>query len=353
MLQSHRGGRKVSKNERKPLIQVKDLVKYFDIKNKGQLHAVDHITFDIYPGETLGLVGESGCGKSTVGNVLMRLLPPTGGEMIYKGKNVFKVSKIKDNFELCSKIQIIFQDPYSSLNPRKTIRSILMEAYKIHKLGSGKKLDNMVSALCADCGITEDLLNKYPHELDGGKRQIVGIARALSLSPEFIVCDEPVSSLDVSIQAMIINLLIDLQKKRGLSYLFISHDLSVVRHISNRIAVMYLGQMIEIADTDEIFENAVHPYTIALLSAIPKVEIGKNVTRIVLKGDVTSPLNPVEGCRFAPRCWMAQDICKTKTPQLQPVDEKGHCVACHFWKESRLIAEKVLKEQENASEGVL
>lgn len=340
----------MNENTKLPMIQVKDLMKYFDIKGKGQLHAVDHVSFDIYPGETLGLVGESGCGKSTVGNVLMRLHAPTGGEMLYNGKDVFKATSKADRFKMCSKIQIIFQDPYSSLNPRKTIRSILMEAYKIHKLGSGKELESKIRELCADCGITEDLLNKYPHELDGGKRQIVGIARALSLSPEFLVCDEPVSSLDVSIQASIINLLMDLQKKRGLSYLFISHDLSVVRHISNRIAVMYLGQIIEIAETDEIFENAVHPYTIALLSAIPKIEVDKNVSRIVLKGDVPSPMNPTAGCRFAPRCWMAKDICKSETPGLQPVGDNGHCVACHFWEESNVMAEKVLKEQKRVSD---
>lgn len=333
----------MNEKKTKPLIQVKHLKKYFQIKDKGELHAVDDVSFDIYPGETLGLVGESGCGKSTVGNVLMRLHTPTGGEMLYNDKDVFKVTKAEDKFEMCSKIQIIFQDPYSSLNPRKTIRSILTEAYKIHKLGSGKELEEKVKVLCADCGITEELLNKYPHELDGGKRQIVGIARALSLSPKFIVCDEPVSSLDVSIQATIINLLMDLQRKHQLSYLFISHDLSVVRHISNRIAVMYLGQVIEIADTDEIFEHAVHPYTIALLSAIPKVEIGKKIARIVLKGDVPSPLNPPEGCRFAPRCWMANEICKTQTPMLRKVDDNGHGAACHFWEDARTMAEKVQK----------
>lgn len=332
----------MAENNQKPLIQVENLKKYFEIKDKGQLKAVDDVSFDIYPGETLGLVGESGCGKSTVGNVLMRLHKATGGQMLFKDKSVFEATGKADQFELCSKIQIIFQDPYSSLNPRKRIRSILKEAYKIHKLGTEKEVDEKIEQLCDDCGISRDLLNKYPHELDGGKRQIVGIARALSLSPEFIVCDEPVSSLDVSIQATIINLLMDLQKKRGLSYLFISHDLSVVRHISNRIAVMYLGQMIEIAETDAIFEGAAHPYTIALLSAIPKVEIGKKVSRIVLKGDVPSPLNPPPGCRFAPRCWMAQEICKTQNPELVDMGEGGgHCVACHFWKESRQKAQEI------------
>lgn len=326
----------------KPLIQVKDLKKYFEIKDKGYLKAVDDVSFEIYPGETLGLVGESGCGKSTVGNVLMRLHKATAGTMLYNDKSVFEATGKSDKFELCSKIQIIFQDPYSSLNPRKRIRSILKEAYKIHKLGTDQEMDEKIDQLCDDCGISKDLLNKYPHELDGGKRQIVGIARALSLSPEFIVCDEPVSSLDVSIQATIINLLMDLQKRRGLSYLFISHDLSVVRHISNRIAVMYLGQIIEIAKTDAIFEGAAHPYTIALLSAIPKVEPGKKVSRIVLKGDVPSPLNPPPGCRFEPRCWMAQEICKTKNPELVDIGEEGgHCTACHFWKESRQRAKEL------------
>jgi len=323
----------VNETTQAPLIQIKNLKKHFPIKNKGILHAVDGIDLEIYEGETLGLVGESGCGKSTVGNVVMRLLPPTGGEMNYRGQNVFTMSP-RERLAICRKMQIIFQDPYSSLNPRKTIRSILKESYQIHKLAKGTALENAIRELCQDTGIPEELLNKYPHELDGGKRQIVGIARALSLAPDFIVCDEPVSSLDVSIQSTIINLLMILQKSRGLSYLFISHDLSVVRHISNRIAVMYLGQIIEIAPTDNIFENALHPYTIALLSAVPKVEIGRKVTRIVLKGDVPSPLNPSEGCRFAPRCWMSRDICKTTTPVLQEAED-GHRVACHFFQEAK------------------
>ncbi len=318
----------------KPLVQVKNLKKHFAIKGKGMLHAVDDISFEIYPGETLGLVGESGCGKSTVGNVLVRLHKPTAGDFLFSGTSVFKADA-REGFDLCRKMQIIFQDPYSSLNPRKTIRMILQEGYEIHKIASGAEMDRQIRQLCAETGISEDFLNKYPHELDGGNRQIVGIARALSLSPEFVVCDEPVSSLDVSIQATIINLLMDLQRKKNLAFLFISHDLSVVRHISNRIAVMYLGQIIELAETDEMFSNTLHPYSIALLSAVPKVEIGHRVSRIVLKGDVPSPLNPTEGCRFAPRCWMAGEICKTVTPPLVDVDGKGHKVACHFWQESR------------------
>ena len=230
------------------------------------------------------------------------------------------------------------------MNPRKTVRSILLEAYKIHHMGSGEQLKKLVDDLCADAGITQDLLSKYPHELDGGKRQIVGIARALSLSPKFIVCDEPVSALDVSIQATIINLLMDLQKKRGLSFLFISHDLSVVRHISNRIAVMYLGEIIELAETDEIFANAMHPYAIALLSAVPRVQVGRKVKRIVLKGDVPSPIDPGPGCRFAPRCWMAKDICFQQAPEYREVSP-GHHVACHFCEESRKKAEALQAEQ--------
>lgn len=327
-----------------PLIRVNNLKKHFTLKNGAKLHAVDGITFDIRSGETLGLVGESGCGKSTVGNVLMRLLPPTDGEMFFEDQSVFKAAG-RQKLELCKQMQIIFQDPYSSLNPKKTIRAILMEAYKIHRIAKGAELDAAIRDLCADTGISEDLLSKYPHELDGGKRQIVGIARALSLSPKFIVCDEPVSSLDVSIQATIINLLMSLQRKRGLSFLFISHDLSVVRHISNRIAVMYLGQIIELAETDEIFANALHPYTIALLSAVPKVKIGEKVKRIVLHGDVPSPVDPSDACRFAPRCWMSQPICSEVRPEYKETTP-GHFVACHFSSESRLKAKDAQEKME-------
>jgi len=325
-------------DNKEPLVKVRGLKKHFNIPGKGKLHAVDGVDFDVYAGETLGLVGESGCGKSTVGNVLLRLHEKTDGQMLFRGTDVFN-SRGAESFELCKKIQIIFQDPYSSLNPRKTIRAILREAFQIHKIAKGDALEKRVRELCKDAGLSEELLDKYPHELDGGKRQVVGIARALSLSPEFIVCDEPVSSLDVSIQATIINLLMDLQEKRGLSFLFISHDLSVVRHISNRIAVMYLGEIIEMASTDEIFENAQHPYTIALLSAVPKVEIDSKVSRIVLKGDVVSPINPGKGCRFASRCWMSQDVCRENSPTLEESAE-GHKVACHFWRESRELAKQ-------------
>ena len=297
------------------------------------LHAVDDVSFEVYAGETLGLVGESGCGKSTVGNVVMRLLPKTDGHLLFRGKDVFASSGDED-FGYRRKMQIIFQDPYSSLNPRKTIKTILSEAYEIHKIVSAKDLPRRIEELCETVGIATNLLDHYPHELDGGMRQVVGIARALSLSPEFIVCDEPVSSLDVSIQAKIINLLMDIQKKMNLSFLFISHDLSVVRHISNRIAVMYLGQIVEIADTDTMFNNTLHPYSLALLSAVPRLNVDTKVSRIVLTGDVPSPLNPKPGCRFAPRCWMAEKMCGDACPPLIEV-EPGHRVACYFAEQSR------------------
>ena len=316
-----------------PLIQAQHLKKYFKITKNKTLHAVDDVSFDIYPGETLGLVGESGCGKSTVGNVIMRLLPRTEGKLLYRGKDVFQADR-EEALALCQKMQIIFQDPYSSLNPRKTIRSILSEAYEIHRYGTKEEISKAVEALCERVQIPMNLLDHFPHELDGGMRQIVGIARALSLNADFIVCDEPVSSLDVSIQARIVNLLMDIQKEMGLSYLFISHDLSVVRHISSRIAVMYLGQIVEIAETDEMFANTRHPYSLALLSAVPRVDVDKKVSRIVLKGDVPSPVNPKPGCRFAPRCWMAQEICRQEAPAMSEV-APGHCVACHFAQETR------------------
>lgn len=319
--------------DRKPLVEIEHLKKYFPIPGKGLLHAVDDISLKIMPHETLGLVGESGCGKSTVGNVLMQLLSPTSGSVRLEGKDVF-LARGKERMEVHQKMQMIFQDPYSSLNPKKTIRSILEEPLRIHKLYSGVAMEERVRELALMAGLETYVLDKFPHELDGGKRQMVGIARALALSPKFIVCDEPVSALDVSVQATILNLLMDLQKQMGLTYLFVSHDLSVVRHISNRVAVMYLGQIIELAPTDVIFENTRHPYSIALLSAVPKIEFDNRSSRIVLNGDVPSPINPADGCRFAPRCWMACENCKKLKPELTEV-EPGHFVACPYWKESR------------------
>ena len=324
----------MSKNREQPIIELKNLKKYFDIAEKGKLHAVDDISFTINAGETVGLVGESGCGKSTVGNVIMRLLSATSGEVLYRGKNIFDASN-KKNMELYQKMQIIFQDPYSSLNPKKTILQILSEPYKIHHLISSKKeLKEKIDDLLDMCGIESYVLEKYPHELDGGRRQLIGIARALSLNPEFIVCDEPVSSLDVSIQATIINLLMRLQKEKNISYLFISHDLSVVRHISDVIVVMYLGQIVEWAPVDELFKNPRHPYSIALLSAIPKIADKPQENSIVLKGDVMSPINPKPGCRFISRCWMVSESCKGIVPELKEISP-GHYVRCPFCDRSK------------------
>ena len=316
-----------------PLIQIKNLKEYFNISGKGKLHAVDDITLDIMPNETLGLVGESGCGKSTVGKILVRLLDATSGEVIFEGKDLLKMKK-EELKEIRQEIQIIFQDPYSSLNPRKTVRSILSVPLKQHSNLKEEELENRILELAKKAGLEPYVLDMYPHELDGGKRQMVGIARALALNPKFIVCDEPVSALDVSVQATIINLLMDLQKEMNLTSVFISHDLSVVRHISDRIAVMYLGQIVEIAETDEIFNNTLHPYSIALLSAVPKIEFENKAQRSVLKGDVPSPLNPGPGCRFAPRCWMACEKCFKEDSVLTEV-KPNHFVACPYWAETQ------------------
>ena len=320
--------------EKKPLIEVKNLKKYFQVGSGKTLHAVDDVSFSLEKGQTLGLVGESGCGKSTVGTVIMRLQDPTSGELLFEGKDIFKCKNRKENLQYCKEMQIVFQDPYSSLNPKKTIRSILSEGYLIHHTVSKKDLNDVLALLSEKTGISKDMWDQYPHELDGGKRQVVGIARALSMNPKFIVCDEPVSSLDVSVQAKVLNLLMDLQKEMNLSYLFISHDLSVVKHISDRIAVMYLGQIVETADKETLFADTRHPYSIALLSTIPKVDVENKVSRIVLKGDVPSPINPKPVCRFANRCWMSQPICFEQEPELKEVSP-GHCVKCHFAEKSR------------------
>lgn len=320
--------------EKRPLIEVKNLKKYFQVGSGKTLHAVDDVSFSLEKGQTLGLVGESGCGKSTVGTVIMRLQDPTSGELLFEGKDIFKCKNRKENLQYCKEMQIVFQDPYSSLNPKKTIRSILSEGYLIHHTVSKKDLNDVLALLSEKTGISKDMWDQYPHELDGGKRQVVGIARALSMNPKFIVCDEPVSSLDVSVQAKVLNLLMDLQKEMNLSYLFISHDLSVVKHISDRIAVMYLGQIVETADKETLFADTRHPYSIALLSAIPKVDVENKVSRIVLKGDVPSPINSKPVCRFANRCWMSQPICFEQEPELKEVSP-GHCVKCHFAEKSR------------------
>lgn len=309
------------------LIEVHNLKKYFRV-SEGELHAVDDVSFSIAKGETLGLVGESGCGKSTIGRVLLRLLPHTSGQVIYDGENIFDYDEQK-MLSMRTKMQMIFQDPYSCLNPRKTIGQIIAEPLIINKIVPRSELNDVVLELMDKGGIRKKLFNSYPHELDGGRQQRVGIIRALALNPEFIVCDEPVSSLDVSIQAQILNLLQDLQEERGLTYLFISHDLSVVKYISNRIVVMYLGKIMEISESRELFKNSAHPYTQALLSAVPSPTYGTHRERILLKGDVPSPVNPKPGCRFAQRCQYAKDCCFTEEPALKEI-APGHKAACHL-----------------------
>ena len=310
------------------LLEVKHLKKYFNTKN-GLLHAVDDVSFDIERGETLGLVGESGCGKSTIGRAILRLHEPTGGEVLLNGVDVTKLNK-QELRALRQKMQIVFQDPYSSLDGRKSVFESIGEPLVIQKVCKSKKeYEERVYELMETVGLAERLVNAYPHELDGGRRQRVGIARALALNPEFLVLDEPVSALDVSIQAQVLNLMQQLQKDRGLTYLFISHNLSVVKHISDRIAVMYLGRMVELADCKQLFKNPVHPYTKALLSAVPIPRLDVKTERILLEGDVPSPVNPAPGCRFAGRCAQCMERCTAEQPELREI-EPGHCVACHL-----------------------
>lgn len=310
------------------LLEVKDLRKYFKVP-KGFLHAVDDVTFNIDEGKTLGVVGESGCGKSTTGRAILRLLEPTSGEVIFNGVNVTKQNK-QEMRNLRRQMQIIFQDPYASLNPRMSVSEIIAEPMKLHKLYSKDEIFTHTQELMKTVGLAERLTNSYPHELDGGRRQRIGIARALALNPKFIVCDEPVSALDVSIQAQILNLLQELQEKLGLTYIFITHDLSVVHYFSDDIAVMYLGRLIEKAPSVELFANPSHPYTQALLSAIPIPKLGAKKERIVLKGEITSPVNPKPMCRFAPRCIHAKDICFKEEPKMKEI-APGHEVMCHLF----------------------
>jgi len=311
------------------LIEVRNLKKYFNT-SKGLLHAVDDVNFYINKGETLGLVGESGCGKSTTGRVLLRLIEATEGEVIFEGKDINKLNH-KEMRKMREEMQIVFQDPYSSLNPRMTISEIIAEPLVVNKVYKTKEeINKRVSELMEIVGLADRLADTYPHELDGGRRQRIGIARALALNPKFIVQDEPVSALDVSIQAQILNLMADLQEELGLTYLFISHDLSVVKHVSDRIAVMYLGKIVELTDYKTIFNNPLHPYSQALLSAIPipSIDVEKK-ERIILEGDVPSPVNPPSGCRFYGRCRHRKDICKQQLPELKEMG-KEHFVACHF-----------------------
>lgn len=313
------------------IIEAKNLKKYFKTP-KGLLHAVDDVSFSIEKGHTLGVVGESGCGKSTLGRVLIHLLERTDGQILFEGKDVSDPSRAQLK-QMRTEMQMIFQDPFSSLNPRQSVSETIAEPLIIHKICSGAELQKEVFKLMDTVGLARRLANSYPHELDGGRRQRIGVARALSLNPKLVVCDEPVSALDVSIQAQILNLMQDLQEERGLTYLFITHNLSVVRHISDRILVMYLGQMVELADDEDMFQHRLHPYTKALLAAVPIPEVtGKKKERILLSGEVTSPINPKPGCRFASRCPYVKDRCRSE----QPVWEEalpGHFVACHYVRE--------------------
>lgn len=310
-----------------PLIETRHLKKYFDTP-RGQLHAVDDVNLIIEKGKTLGVVGESGCGKSTFGRVVLRLLEATSGEVLYNGENILNYSKAQ-MAAMRQKMQIIFQDPYASLNPRMTVSEIIAEPIRVCKTITGNDaIMDKVDELMEIVGLADRFVNTYPHELDGGRRQRIGIARALALNPEFIVCDEPVSALDVSIQAQVLNLLMDLQEERGLTYMFITHNLSVVKHISDEIAVMYLGQCVERCPSEELFENPLHPYTKALLSAIPEPTLeARNKKQEIIRGEVTSPIDPKPGCRFAARCPYAKPECTAENLTFKEV-APGHFVSC-------------------------
>lgn len=323
----------------KALLEVENLQQYFPIKGGflgrtvNHVKAVDDVTFNIREGETVSVVGESGCGKSTTGRAILRLDEPTNGKVTFRGQDVLSLSK-NEMRKMRSEMQIIFQDPYASLNPRKTVKQTLIEAMEIQKIGkNGKERVQRAIELMQTVGLQEHQINRFPHEFSGGQRQRIGIARALAVNPKLIICDEAVSALDVSIQAQVLNLLQRLQKEIGLTYLFIAHDLGVVRHISDRIIVMYLGKIVEMGDTKSIFENPQHPYTKALLSAIPVPDPKMKKERIFLRGDVPSPIDPPAGCRFHTRCPFATEKCKTETPVLEAKDtvfEGKHDVACHY-----------------------
>ena len=317
-------------SEQKALLEVKGLKKYFSTP-RGMLHAVDDVSFTLDKGKTLGVVGESGCGKSTTGRAILRLLEPTGGEVLFEGEDLNKLNK-EEMRKKRKDLQIIFQDPFSSLNPRKTISQTIAEALKLNKIVTDKQqMQQRVLELMDTVGLAERLYNTYPHELDGGRRQRIGIARALAVNPKFIVCDEPISALDVSIQSQVINLLKELQEKLGLTYMFIAHDLNIVKYISDRIAVMYLGNLVELAPSDDIYAHTLHPYSQALLASVPIPDPNKEAQKRaqVLSGDVPSPINPKPGCKFAGRCPHATDRCRSETPVLREV-RPNHFVACHL-----------------------
>ncbi len=342
--------KKTPDTENEYLLEVKDLVKWFPIKSSffkqtvGNVRAVDGISFKIKRGQTMGLVGESGCGKSTAGRTILRLLEKTSGEVWFDGKEIFSLSK-EELRRMRPRMQIVFQDPYSSLSPRLPVGEIIGEAVREHGIVPPEEYDEYITRVMKACGLPEYYKSRYPHEFSGGQRQRICIARALALSPDFIVCDEPVSALDVSIQAQIINLLRQLQKDFGITYLFISHDLSVVEHISDTVGVMYLGTMVEYADTDKIFGEPLHPYTKALFSAIPIPDPDVKINRIILKGSLPSPANPPAGCKFHTRCEKCMDICRCAVPEWSEV-EPGHWCACHLYNnpEQQARAEEALKE---------
>ncbi|AGF54176.1 peptide/nickel transport system ATP-binding protein/oligopeptide transport system ATP-binding protein [Clostridium saccharoperbutylacetonicum] len=321
--------------DKEKLMEIKNLKKYFPVGSSGffqkpaYVQAVDDVTFDIYKGETLGIVGESGCGKSTMGRLLVTLLDSTSGEILFEGKEVHTIRK-SNRKDISKNIQIIFQDPYASLNPRMTIGDIIREPMRINGIASGDELEKKLDTLLSQVGLASYHKDRYPHEFSGGQRQRVGIARAISVNPKLIVCDEAVSALDVSIQAQILNLLDDLQKDLGFTYLFIAHGLNVVKHISDRVGVMYLGKLVELAEVDKLYSTPMHPYTQALLSAIPIPNPEKKKERIILTGDVPSPINPPAGCRFHTRCSKCMDVCKQTEPLLVEL-ESGHKVACHLY----------------------
>ena len=319
-------------NGETPLLQLKELNKHFKLNGGVLLHAVDGINLDIYEGETIGVVGESGCGKSTLGRTVLRLIEPTSGKIIYKGEDITQISQRKFR-PFRQDLQMIFQDPYASIDPRKSVIEVIAEYMLIHKTHQNRAdIYNRAAELMDMVGLARRYANMYPHELDGGRRQRIGIARALSLNPKFIVCDEPVSALDVSIQAQILNLLMDLGDELNLTYLFITHDLSVVKHISDRIMVMYLGKAVEIAPSEELFANPLHPYTQALLAAIPEPDLSKrDIPFKTIKGEVSSPINVKPGCRFCKRCEYAMDRCDGEDKPLIEVS-KGHFVACELHK---------------------
>ena len=312
-------------------IQVKNLKKYFHVGRNAILKAVDDVSFDIKKGETLGLVGESGCGKTTCGRTIIGMYNATAGEVIIDGKNIHGMSQSQKK-EFTKKAQVIFQDPYASLDPRMTVGDIIGEGIDIHNIYKGKERTERIQQLLALVGLNKEHASRFPHDFSGGQRQRIGIASALAIEPEFIMCDEPISALDVSIQAQIVNLLIKLQKELGLTYLFIAHDLSMVRHISDRVGVMYLGKMVELSTSKKVYENPLHPYTQALMSAIPipDPDLEKNRKRIMLEGDVPSPINPKPGCRFASRCKYAKPICMDQDPEFKEIED-GHFVACHLF----------------------